>query len=121
MLMANGNACAPTILDCTAFPRSVRIAPDRGVYPRDFPVWLMETNMNHQSSSLLRAAGSAEMRSNSVFGTPAPRETLVKEVVMFKPAPDPYEQLQRAGQRAQTGRSVFADTVQGELQDQAGV
>lgn len=74
----------------------------------------------NRSSSLLHAAASAEMRSNSVFGAPAPRETLVKEVVVFRPAPDPYEQLQRAGQRAQSGRSVFAETMQQELQDPAG-
>ena len=66
---------------------------------------------------LLKVIGHANQRLESVFGTPPPAEVLVKEVVMFQPAPDPYLALQRASQRASEGRSVFVDTVLGDAQE----
>ncbi len=68
---------------------------------------------------LFKAAGGSSPQHPSVFGARPPAETVVKEVVQFKPAPDPYKEIRRASKRVEAGRSVFADTVLGEAQDVA--
>ena len=59
----------------------------------------------------LFASGNA--REAGVFGASPPPPKLVKEVVRFVPAPNPYEALERAGRRFAEGKGVFGETTIG--------